>query len=103
MPSYRIKLSQAQTIEGMEMIQFYITLYEEDLHHLFSSNDERLKSHRTIDQSTPGTTAYEADQCKALLAYRAKKSGTRNRCKGRRLTTKVRTLTLKVPQMRRNH
>lgn len=85
------------------MIPFYITLNEEDLHHLFSSNDESLKSHRTIYQSTPGTTAYEADQCKALLAYRAKKSERRNRCRERRLTTKARTLALKVPQIRGNH
>ncbi len=43
MHSDRIKLSQAQTIEGMKMIQYHITLNEEDLHHLFSSNDESLK------------------------------------------------------------
>ncbi len=67
---------------------------------LFSCNDENLK--KVVEQFTNQLLEQQrtkTDRCKALRTH-GKKRGMRNGYKERHLTTRVGTLTLRVPQIR---
>ncbi len=82
------------------MTQYYITLNEEDLHHLFSCNDESLK--KVVEQFTNQLLEQQrTEQINAEPYERTEeRKGMRNGYKERHLTTRVGTLTLRVPQIR---
>jgi len=84
----------------MTMTQYYITLNEEDLHHLFSGNDESLK--KVVEQFTNQLLEQQrTEQINAEPYERTdERKGMRNGYKERHLTTRVGTLTLRVPQIR---
>lgn len=82
------------------MTQYYITLNEEDLHHLFSGNDESLK--KVVEQFTNQLLEQQRTEQINAKAYERtdERKGMRNGYKERHLTTEVKTLTLRVPQIR---
>ena len=82
------------------MTQYYITLNEEDLHHLFSGNDESLRE--VIEQFVNQVLEQQrTEQINAEPYERTEqRRGMRNGYKERGLTTRVGTLTLRVPQIR---
>ena len=82
------------------MTQYKITVNEEFLHHLFSSNDQGMREIMTkiLDQILE---QQRTEQVKAGEYERTDgRQGYRNGYKPRRLTTRVGTLTLRVPQIR---
>lgn len=82
------------------MTQYQITVSKEILHHLFSSNDEGMKEllKQVIDQileqqRTEQISAGEYERTEERQGYR-------NGYKPRRLTTRVGTIIMRVPQIR---
>jgi putative transposase len=82
------------------MTQYKITVDQDILHHLFSSNDEGMKGllKQIIDQilEQQRTEQLNADEYERTEERR----GYRNGYKPRKLTTRVGTITLRVPQVR---